>query len=55
MLQPMPSWSSSEAGKEDATTTPPADPSASELESARKLLEQLFAEPPDDQSAQPEQ
>jgi hypothetical protein len=51
----MPSWSTSDVGKEQAAT-PPDDPAAAELESARRLLEQLFAEPSaDDQSTQPEQ
>ena len=46
----MPSWSSSHAGEEHAATTTPADSSASELESARKLLEQLFGDAPDDET-----
>ena len=51
----MPSWSTSDVGEEQAGT--PADDSAtSKLESARKLLQQLFAEPEaDDASDQPEQ
>jgi hypothetical protein len=51
----MPSWSTSEDAA-NGTTTPPEEQTASELESARRLLEQLFAGPePNEQPAQPEQ
>lgn len=41
--------------EEDEAATPPADAASTELESARKLLEQLFAEPEaDDQPGRPE-
>jgi hypothetical protein len=50
----MPSWNTSEDAANGATT-PPDEQMDSELESARRLLEQLFAETePDDQPAQPE-
>ena len=48
----MPSWSTSEDAP-DSVTTPPEAQSASELESARKLLEQLFGEPESDAQAAP--
>lgn len=52
----MPSWSTSEARRDEEAATPPADTAASELESARKLLEELFAEhAPGDPSLQTEQ
>lgn len=50
----MPSWSTFE-GTTDGATPPTAAQTDSELDSARRLLEQLFAEPEsDDQAAQPE-
>ena len=50
----MPSWSTSDVGDERAEM--PDDAATSKLDSARKLLQQLFAEPQtDDASDQPEQ
>jgi hypothetical protein len=52
----MPSWSSSDVGnEEDEAATPPAEPAPTEVESARKLLKELFAEPEaEDPPTQPE-
>ena len=50
----MPSWSTSDE-EANGATTPPEAQTDSEVESARRLLEQLFADPePDDQPAPPE-
>ena len=50
----MPSWSTSDVGEEQAGT-PADDSSTSKLDSARKLLQQLFAEPEaGDEPDQPE-
>jgi hypothetical protein len=51
----MPSWSGSEVRKEQADT-PPGSTDAAEIEAARKLLEELFAElPRDERPPRPEQ
>ena len=51
----MPSWSTSDVGDEQAGM-PADDSSTSKLDSARKLLQQLFAErETDDEPDQPEQ
>jgi len=50
----MPSWSTSEDAA-DGATTPPEPQTDSQVEAARRLLEQLFAEPASgDRPAQPE-
>jgi hypothetical protein len=51
----MPSWSTSDVADEQVET-PAGDSVTSKLDSARKLLQQLFAEPEvDDELDQPEQ
>ena len=51
----MPSWSGSDVQKEQADT-PPATADAADIDAARKLLEELFSEPPADaKPLQPEQ
>jgi hypothetical protein len=51
----MPSWSASDVQKEQAAT-PPGAADAPDIDAARKLLEELFSEPPADESTlQPEQ
>ena len=51
----MPSWSTSEAPDEKAVT-PPDEAVPSEIENARRLLEELFGEPlAADQPPQPKQ
>jgi hypothetical protein len=51
----MPSWSTSDVGDEQAGT-PADDHATSKLEAARRLLQQLFAEPEaDEEPDQPEQ
>ena len=53
--QDMPSWSASEVQKEQAVT-PPAAADATDIEAARKLLEELFSRRPgDEQPPQPGQ
>jgi hypothetical protein len=50
----MPSWSAADVQKEQAVT-PPATTDATDIEAARKLLDELFTEPPGDETpSQPE-
>ena len=51
----MPSWSASDVRKKQAAT-PPGAADAPDIDAARKLLEELFSEPPADENLlQPEQ
>ena len=51
----MPSWSASDVQNEQAAT-PPAAADATDIDAARKLLEELFSElPGDERPPQPEQ